>query len=117
MVCQSVARPSTAEYWHIGDTTMRLASVSLRSEYGEKSDGDTVRTNSASVRGRPRRHRGRCRGFTHYLRAHILQQSLEFRRVQDDRPSGGAQPIDGFRRQHERRGLLIQIVEFRLVLE
>src|SRR6185295_4631318 len=32
--CQSVAQPSTAEYWHIGETTMRLASASLRSLYG-----------------------------------------------------------------------------------
>src|SRR5450432_2353231 len=39
MVCQSVAAPSTAEYWHIGETTMRLASVSLRSENGVKSGG------------------------------------------------------------------------------
>ena len=28
--CQSLANPSTLEYWHIGDTTMRLASVSAR---------------------------------------------------------------------------------------
>ena len=33
-MCQSVAQPSTAEYWHIGETTMRLASASLRSLYG-----------------------------------------------------------------------------------
>src|SRR6266566_4246358 len=44
MVCQSVARPSTAEYWHIGDTTMRLASVSLRIEKGENRDADMVRS-------------------------------------------------------------------------
>src|SRR6478672_1696745 len=32
--CQSVAQPSTAEYWHIGDTTTRLGSVSSRSRSG-----------------------------------------------------------------------------------
>src|SRR3982074_748604 len=34
-MCQSVAQPSTAEYWHIGDTTMRLARGTLRSLKGE----------------------------------------------------------------------------------
>src|SRR4029077_1383287 len=34
-MCQSVAQPSTAEYWHIGETTIRLASASLRSLKGE----------------------------------------------------------------------------------
>jgi hypothetical protein len=36
-VCQSVAQPLTAEYWHIGDTTMRLARTSLRKLKGENS--------------------------------------------------------------------------------
>src|ERR1700752_2891992 len=35
--CQSVAEPSTAEYWHIGATMMRLASFRSRSWIGEKS--------------------------------------------------------------------------------
>ena len=35
--CQSLASPLTAEYWHIGDTTMRLASVRSRSLSGENS--------------------------------------------------------------------------------
>src|SRR6202012_4734644 len=35
--CQSVAAPSTAEYWHIGDTTMRFDSVRSRSLRGENS--------------------------------------------------------------------------------
>ena len=26
-MCQSLAAPSSAEYWHIGDTTTRLGSV------------------------------------------------------------------------------------------
>ncbi len=32
--CQSVACPSAAEYWHIGDTTIRLRSVTPRSASG-----------------------------------------------------------------------------------
>ena len=39
-VCQSVAQPSTAEYWHIGETTMRLARVRLRSLKGVKRVAD-----------------------------------------------------------------------------
>src|SRR5882757_5992107 len=35
--CQSVATPSLALYWHMGDTTMRLASVRSASRIGEKS--------------------------------------------------------------------------------
>src|SRR5262245_41602881 len=35
--CQSVALPSAAEYWHMGDTTMRLGSVTGPSASGEKS--------------------------------------------------------------------------------
>src|SRR5262245_1973135 len=35
--CQSVAEPSTAEYWHIGATMMRLANFRSRSWIGEKS--------------------------------------------------------------------------------
>src|ERR1700712_3624505 len=33
--CQSLASPSTEEYWHIGATTMRLESVRPRSLIGE----------------------------------------------------------------------------------
>src|SRR5882762_7577155 len=35
--CQSEATPSLALYWHMGDTTMRLASVRSASRIGEKS--------------------------------------------------------------------------------
>ena len=56
MPCQSEARPSTAEYWHIGDTTMRLARFSLRSANGEKRAGcmdlssvDLVRTGTRTA--------------------------------------------------------------------
>src|SRR3977135_3275061 len=41
--CQSVAQPSTAEYWHIGETTMRLASASLRSLYGVNRAADIAK--------------------------------------------------------------------------
>src|ERR1700756_778178 len=33
--CQSLAEPSSAEYWHIGDTMMRLASFRPRNSIGE----------------------------------------------------------------------------------
>ena len=33
--CQSFASPSTAEYWHIGATMMRLGSFRPRSSIGE----------------------------------------------------------------------------------
>src|SRR5215468_2046832 len=35
--CQSLATPSLALYWHIGDTTMRFESVSSASLIGENS--------------------------------------------------------------------------------
>src|SRR6202040_3974442 len=38
VMCQSLALPSSALYWHIGETTMRLASVRLRNVTGEKSE-------------------------------------------------------------------------------
>src|SRR6185437_13518281 len=33
--CQSLAQPSSAEYWHMGETTMRLASSRPASRIGE----------------------------------------------------------------------------------
>src|SRR5215475_4742497 len=35
--CQSLASPSSDEYWHIGETMMRLASFRSRNWIGEKS--------------------------------------------------------------------------------
>src|SRR5437868_3789423 len=35
--CQSLANPSVAEYWHIGDTTQRLRNATSRNCKGEKS--------------------------------------------------------------------------------
>ena len=35
-MCQSLAKPSWAEYWHIGETPMRLANATERSWKGEK---------------------------------------------------------------------------------
>jgi hypothetical protein len=37
--CQSEENPSTEEYWHIGETAMRLASVRPRRVSGEKRSG------------------------------------------------------------------------------
>src|SRR5213596_2388826 len=37
--CQSVEKPSTQEYWHIGETTIRLASVRSRMESGSNRCG------------------------------------------------------------------------------
>src|SRR3954469_17185726 len=39
MSCQSVMVPSMAEYWHIGETTIRLGSVMPPSSMGVKSLG------------------------------------------------------------------------------
>src|SRR5258706_10615010 len=47
--CQSSGSPSTAEYWHIGDTTMRLRSVTPRIARGERRFGDTTRLDEQSV--------------------------------------------------------------------
>ena len=37
--CQSLAKPSVALYWHIGDTPMRLRRVTERSESGSNKCG------------------------------------------------------------------------------
>src|SRR6266513_15106 len=47
----------------------------------------------------------------------VLEKALEFGRGQDDRPRRHAQAIDGLGGQDERCGLLIQIVQLRLVLQ
>src|SRR5438270_14099417 len=39
MKCQSFMQPSSAEYWHIGETTMRFGSVTPPSWMGVKSLG------------------------------------------------------------------------------
>ena len=36
-MCHALARPSLAEYWHMGETTIRLGKVTLRSVIGENS--------------------------------------------------------------------------------
>ena len=50
--CQSLATPSSAEYWHIGDTTMRFFSVRPRRLIGE---------NRALMRGVPEMEGGSWR--------------------------------------------------------
>src|SRR5262249_10932063 len=37
--CQSLANPSTLEYWHIGETATRLRNVTLRMVSGENRRG------------------------------------------------------------------------------
>jgi len=69
---------------------------------------------SALVRGR---RTSRSRWCRHDSGADVLEQSLEFRRVHHDGARRCAQAIDGLGGQHERRRLLIQIVQFRLVLQ
>src|SRR5476651_762543 len=58
IMCQAVARPSSAEYWHIGETTMRLGSVIPRNARGENS-----LLMGARVKENERSHIGRCDGY------------------------------------------------------
>src|SRR5471032_2525241 len=37
IMCHALASPRSAEYWHIGETTMRFGTVTLRSVNGENS--------------------------------------------------------------------------------
>jgi hypothetical protein len=55
-------------------------------------------------------------GFGNDPGAELLEQPLELGRVHDDLSGCGAQTIDGFVSQYERRGLLVQELEFGLVL-
>ena len=62
----------------------------------------------AGTRGRRHRyHRG----------AQVLHQPLEFRRVENDLAGRGAQPVDRLVAQHERRRQVVQVIEFRRVVE
>src|SRR5882762_10839890 len=54
MRCQSFMQPSSAEYWHIGETTMRLGSVTPPSWMGVKSLGSGNR-DSPFRKGLPER--------------------------------------------------------------
>src|SRR5260221_2390041 len=62
MRCQSVMRPSLAEYWHIGETTMRLGSVTPPSRIGVKSlgsgNGDSLLVEYSPQRFRERHGAG-----------------------------------------------------------
>src|SRR5690348_7692417 len=51
MKCQSVAQPSIAEYWHIGDTTMRFGSLSSRRRSGSNRPGRRSAACAGSVSG------------------------------------------------------------------
>src|SRR5262245_30692622 len=49
--CQSLAKPSVLEYWHIGETTIRLASVIERKTHGSKRCGIRLLSPDSSDRG------------------------------------------------------------------
>ncbi len=59
IICQSVAAPLSAEYWHIGATTTRLGRLRLRMSMGEKRalicDLETCRRHMALARMRIKR--------------------------------------------------------------
>src|ERR1700690_1649009 len=58
--CQSLAKPSMLEYWHIGETAMRFGRVTSRNEIGENKGVMPIRFADASFdsckpsRGQPR---------------------------------------------------------------
>lgn len=47
--CQSSGMPSSAQYWHIGDTTTRLTSVSPRSVSGANIGGGTLPSGAGPI--------------------------------------------------------------------
>ena len=51
MRCQSVIRPCSAEYWHIGATTMRLASRSWPTFNGVKRVASLIRVPADGAKG------------------------------------------------------------------
>src|SRR6185437_6494707 len=75
--CQSVAEPSSAEYWHIGETAMRFASSRPASRIGEKR---------ALVMGDPGRRAGRRSALLDGLQigddgTDLVGVKLEFRHI------------------------------------
>src|ERR1700722_3269364 len=52
--CQSVAKPSVLEYWHIGETMMRLRSRTSRICKLSKSTGQLPGANALGFRGKGR---------------------------------------------------------------
>src|ERR1700730_8580352 len=70
--CQSVARPSVAQYWLMGEIAMRLRSATSRMRNGEnRCTGEEVRTNDFPEKSRahrlqaPPRPAGRQKYETH----------------------------------------------------
>src|SRR5215469_17486363 len=57
-MCQSDATPSSALYWHIGETTMRFLSASVRNLSGENSLLAITRRLSLPIEPRAGVHRG-----------------------------------------------------------
>ena len=54
--CQSLATPSSAEYWHIGEIMMRFFDVTPPSAIGVKQDGSGIVTLTLTAGARPRRN-------------------------------------------------------------
>ncbi len=97
-MCQSFANPSTLEYWHIGDTTMRFRKVTPRSASGEKrwdelaGDGDIQRLWRAGAekerfvvpRGREAAHRMESTGAGR-ISIQMRRKEVDSRVVKGDR--------------------------------
>src|SRR6266851_6394598 len=77
IMCQSVALPFSAEYWPIGETTMRLPSSSPRILYLEKRMDDMLPLGSRSAR--------------RYRRTAQAILWIQFRLSPDESSAGGAE--------------------------
>src|SRR5436190_11312004 len=107
--CQSVAQPSTAEYWHIGDTTTRLGSVSSRNRSGSnRLVRAAVRAGSVGGNGGFANARGFAQrfdlvgGFPGEFRLVAAEMTVG-RRLPIDRTQQVEHPDDAFRPQIEMR--------------
>src|SRR5208282_20730 len=75
--CQSLAKPASEEYWHIGDTPMRLANVTSRS-LNSLNRWD-IRRLSRVIDGRPGLRRFREGTETLLCRTHMRPEELNFK--------------------------------------
>ncbi len=101
--CQSVGRPSTDEYWHIGETHSRLRIVVPRRVRGEKRTLTSVRNEhepldvpagrESAAAGHHRTRRGSIRTVTTHETQRLRDLAL-LRRVRDRIDREYAQPLD-----------------------